>query len=134
MRSALLLLILALAAGCGPDVPAGVDPAAQDAWEQWQRNPNPGAVIRLLDANRMAAKDHDNPHDAVGVRYQVRGTEALAARAEAAGDLTDANAIDVRVSDLEEGGLLENYDDVLPGASGRLLAARARMRVLLGRD
>jgi len=123
--------LLLLAGACGPPRAPTPDEAAVAAWKLYLAKPDVGTYENFIRANRFAAHEHNRPHDAVGVEYQVRALEVQAAEAERAGDARLADDVDVRVADIAQHDLTGVYDEVLPGAKDRLAAARARaLRVI----
>ena len=62
--------------------PAHVDEKAQEAWELYRRRPDELSFRNFIGVNRKAANEHDRPHDATGVEYQLRACEVMTMEAE----------------------------------------------------
>ncbi len=110
-----------------PALPAAV----QTAWEEFRADPNGNTFLRFRVANRDAAFRHGNPHDAVGVLHQLLALEAEAEMAERGRDLQLADGVVTRVAEIEEGEVIDVYEELVPGARDRLRAARARVEGML---
>ena len=124
------VLALLLVAGCGgePDpLPADV----RTAWEQYREAPTENTYLNFIQVNRAAARDHAHPDDAQGVLHQLLALEAQSDRGKRRSDLYDALAVVGRVDELDSGGVLETYDEVVPGSAARFLAAREQVAGLL---
>lgn len=130
-RPLLCLLVASfLLLGCS----SGNDPLpaeVREAWERYREEPTENTYLGFIQANRAAARAHGNPDDAQGVLHQVLALEAQSEQAERRGDLQLAQAVVVRIDEIAAGGVIDTYDDVVPGARERLLAARERVDVLL---
>ena len=132
-RSILALAVaLLLTAACAPADDGGLHPPdVERTWAEFRETPTDDTYLRFLHANRLAAMQHGNPGDAAGVLHQVRALEAQADQARRAGDLNLADAVVMRVLEIEQAEMLGVYDEALPGARERLLAARASVEGML---
>jgi len=121
-------LIVLLATACGPsaEVP-GFPEAATRAYESFLDDPNATTYLRFIQTNRDVQKGRDAQHDAIGVLVQVRALEVQSLHAAASGDVAIAIGVVDRVGEIEEGDVIDVYDEVLPGAKARLHAARDRV-------
>jgi len=126
IRAALTAAALLLAVSCGGPRAQTPDESADAAWKLYLSKPDPGTYENFIRANRFAAHEHAMPHDKVGVGYQVRALEVMAAEAERAADATLADDVVGRVDEIAQHDLTGVYDEVLPGAKDRLAAAKAR--------
>jgi ABC-type glycerol-3-phosphate transport system substrate-binding protein len=131
IRAALTAAALLFAGACGAPSTPTPDESADTAWKLYLAKPDPGTYENFIRANRFAAHQHDMPHDAAGVGYQVRALEVMAAEAERAADATLADDVVRRVDDISQHELTGVYDEVLPGAKDRLAAAKARAARLI---
>lgn len=131
----MLLLGIALIVGACTQPSATPEDAAADRLQvAAEKNPSAAAYDALLHAILMAARTHENVHDRVGVGYQIRAQETQVRLAELTPDATERSrlAYEVidRVDELEKGDLLRVYEDVLPGATARMAACRAKAKTL----
>ncbi len=132
-RLVVFVILLTVLAGCTAEPEMSfADDAAEKAWVALQKTPTSQAYDLFIRSNRTAAMIHGDPNDKKGVRYQVRALEAQAGEAERSADVGIASDVDGRIDELEEGGLLDVYDEVLPGAAERLRAAAKRVLPVLG--
>jgi len=130
-RHALVALLLAvLLSACGPREPE-LPPEVEQTWEEFRETPNGDTYLRFLHANRLAAMRHANPGDAVGVLHQVRALEAQADQAVRTTDLRLAATIVSRVLEIEEGEVIDLYEEVLPGARERIRETRTAVEWML---
>ena len=133
LRPALVLSILALAlalVACSPQ-PAFVPPDVQRAWLQYREEPTADTFLRFIHANRAAARAHAHTDDPQGVTHQLLALEAQSEYAERTQDLNLAQAALARMDEIVDGGILDTYEEVLPGFRERLLTARARVAGML---
>jgi len=131
-RAWIAAALLVAVAACG-EAPESGDSAAkaQAALELYRRRPAADTYQNFVKANAVAADEHGNPHDRVGVEYQVRALEVMAAEAERAHDLRLADDVVDRAGEIERRDLSSAYEEALRGAKDRLAAARGRAAVLL---
>jgi hypothetical protein len=127
--SLLLVLVVALTACSAGD--GVLPPDVEQAWEQYRAEPNENTYLRFIQVNRAAARAHAHPDDAQGVLHQLLALEAQSEHAARGSDLWSAQSVVERVDELEQGGVLDTYDEVVPGAGERFRAARARVAGLL---
>ena len=117
---ALLLLV-----ACGPIEPGDAAEKAEAAWKLYLAKPDTGSYENFIRANRSAAGNHGQPHDAVGVEYQLRALEVQASEAQRSNDARLAADVTERVEEIEGRDLAGVYEEALPGAKTRLAAAKA---------
>ena len=132
MRRTLLAAALSMVLlGCTaePEVP-GFPEIATRAYEGFLENPNQDTYLRFIHENRKVQIGRDTPNDEIGVLVQVRALEVQALHARATGDVNLAIGVVDRVGEIEEGEVIEVYDEVLPGAKARLHAARDRVAAM----
>lgn len=95
-----------------------------------EKAPSAASYDALRYALLMAARTHDNVHDAVGIAFQVRAQETQVRLAELVADSAErgrlAYEVIDRVDDLEKGDLLRVYDEVVPGSAARMRECRAK--------
>src|SRR5688572_19235664 len=106
--------------------PAHVDEKAQEAWELYRRRPDELSFRNFIGVNRKAANEHDRPHDATGVEYQLRACEVMTMEAERLKDATLAADVLDAIADIERRDLLDAYDEALPGAKKRFIEVKSR--------
>jgi hypothetical protein len=121
--SAIALLVVS---ACGPAHAPTLADRAEEAWKLYVAQPGTAAYENFIIANRAAAREHGNEHDATGVGFRVRALEVQAAEAERSKDQTMADEVTTGVDDIAQRDLLELYDELVPGTRGRLAAAKAR--------
>lgn len=123
--TALLLFVVAGAApgACGQAEELPEDLAAAKMFEAAMRSPDRTSYDSFTVANRRAAYRDTDQHDRGGVLRQVRFAEATAACAVHTKDADLAIEVLEQVAKLREQGLLGDYDQALPGAKARFLAA-----------
>jgi hypothetical protein len=126
IRASLAVVALLFVSACGPPEPQTASEKAHDAWKLYLGKPDPNTYENFIRANRAAADQHGLPHDAVGVEYQLRALEVMAAEAERTGDLRMAEDVSERVLEIEQHELVDVYEDALPGPRERLDAAKVR--------
>ncbi|MCE9637648.1 MAG: hypothetical protein K8T90_18265 [Planctomycetes bacterium] len=130
---ALAALVLCLAA-CTP--PAGSPEMADVDRLQAaaEKAPSAASYDALRYALLMAARTHENVHDAVGIAFQVRAQETQVRLAELVTDSAErgrlAYEVIDRVDELEKGDILRVYEEVLPGSAARMQACRAKAKTL----
>ena len=126
------VLLAVLGAGCarGPEVP-GFPENATNAYEAYLDEPNANTYLRFIHTNRDVQRGRETPNDAIGILVQVRALEVQSLHAKSNGDLNLAVGVVDRVGEIEEGNVIDVYDEVLPGAKARLLAARARVAAMV---
>ena len=130
-RTAIALVLTAfLFCACAQE-PSVIPEDVERAWQQYREEPNVNTYTGFIHANRKAAMAHPYTDDAQGVMHQVLSLEAQSEHAERTQDLRLADAVLVRVDEIREGGVIDNYEEVFPGAKERLLAARARVEGML---
>ena len=125
LRTTLLLGALLLFCACDR-ASVAIDDKAQAAWDLYRRKPDARSYQNFIAANRKAAHEHGEPHDATGIEYQVRALEVMTDEAARAKDAELANDVVDRVGELESRELVDVYDEALPGAKKRLADAKAR--------
>jgi hypothetical protein len=118
--------------GCShpPEVP-GFPERATRAYEAFLEQPNPNTYHRFISENRKVGIGRETPNDEIGVLIQVRALEVQSIQAKATGNLNLAVGVVDRVGEIEEGEVIEVYDEVLPGAKARLHAARDRVAAMV---
>jgi hypothetical protein len=132
MRAFATAVLLLFAAGCRPGAPPSpLDAAADAAFDVYRRSPDPTSFEAFLRANGAAADAHRDPFDARGIGYQLRALEIQTAEAVRTRDPHLAHAVADRVLELQGSGHIDLYDEVVPGARARLLAASELVRPLL---
>jgi hypothetical protein len=129
--TAVVLLALLLAACDGFSSLPPPDPVAEKAWLDYRAAPTTAGYMYFIRENGKAAARNADPHDAVGIRYQVRALEVQAAEAERVADGELAVLVTDRVDEIEAGDLLEFYEERLPGSRDRMVAARDRAAAVL---
>jgi len=127
----LLLACLGVAACDGFSQLPPADSKAELARDNYLANPTRNAYVAFLRANGQAASNHNEPHDGVGIRYQVRALEIEAAEAEATNDARLAKEVVDRVDVMDEDDYLSLYDETVPGSRERLEAARVRAQAVM---
>lgn len=130
-RRIAVALLLAVALPCCGGPPE--DPATAEAERQWailQADPTTPHFESFKAANLAAALRHEELHDRLGVQFQVRAYEAQADEAARTSDAATASRLAYEVidgiDDLTRRDLVRAYEETLPGAEARLVAARAR--------
>ena len=121
----LVLAALLVSVGCGGD-PGDAPGKALAAWKLYLKKPDPSTYENFIRANRFAADQHAMPHDAVGIEYQLRALEVMAAESARTNDLNMADDVTNRVEEIERHDLVGVYDETAPGARDRLAAAKSR--------
>ncbi len=126
-----LVGLVACALGACSSPPDALPAKVREAWEQYRAEPDQNTYLKFIQVNRAAAREHGIRDDAQGVLHQLLALEAESEQAARTTNLNAAQSVVRRVDELAEGGLLGNYEDVVPGARERFLAARARVAPLL---
>ena len=133
MMSRLLpVAVLLLAAACaeGPEVP-GFPEKATRAYEAYLHQPSEAAYHNFIQENRKVQLGRETFNDDIGILVQVRALEIQSLHAESTGNLNLAVGVVDRVDEIEEGEVIEVYDEVLPGSKARLHAARDRVAAMV---
>jgi len=127
-----LVLVTLVATACarGPEVP-GFPEEATRAYQAFLDEPNANSYLGFIHANRKVALGRETPNDAIGILVQVRALEVQSLHAKSTGDLHIAVGVVDRVDQIEEGDVIDVYDEVLPGSKARLQAARARVAAMV---
>jgi hypothetical protein len=102
-----------------------------EAYDDFMDQPGNASYLRFLHANRAAAREHPFRDDERGVMHQLLAIEAQSLHAEMQHDLHLADSVVRAVDEFEQGGVMLVYDEVVPGARERFLAARARVAGML---
>lgn len=123
----LVALLVCLSTCSGPPEPGELSEKAHAAWKLYLDRPAKDTFENFQKANRDAARLHGDPHDGVGVEYQLRALETEAAEAERTSDATLAEGVSTRIQEIESHDLVGNYDQARPGARRRLDDAKARV-------
>ena len=128
-RAALLAACLLLPAcpASEPVVPENVT----EAYDEFMAQPGNASYLRFLHANRTAAHEHPFRDDERGVMHQLLAIEAQALQAETQHDLNLADSVVRAVDEMLDGGTMLVFDEVVPGAEKRFVAARDRAAGLL---
>jgi hypothetical protein len=126
IRAILISVALLLFSACGPPEGGELSEKAHAAWKLYLSEPGPGTYENFIRANRAAAGKRNSPHDAVGIEYQLRALEVMAAESERANDARLAEDVIERVEEIEGHDLVGVYEETLPGAKSRLAAAKTK--------
>lgn len=136
------VLALLAATGCERGQQAPEDAALAEAlsasdrlWEEYERQPSAELYRAFREATLAAARRHTEPHDAIGVRLQVRLLRVEAAEAARTKDAEERARMAFEVIDaidsIERRDLFRIWDEAVPRASEELLAAREAARALV---
>jgi len=132
VRRLLYLVVLTVGLVACAERPERVLPeAVQKAWEQFLARPDEATYLGFIQVNRAAARQHPYVDDARGVLHQLLALEVQSQHASRTRDLRLAESVVTRVDEIAAGGVIDVYDEVVPGARTRLLAARDRIAGLL---
>jgi hypothetical protein len=131
-RLAFVVALGLLTAACsGPPEPGDLSAKSQAAWELYRSHPDPSTYENFIVANRNAASVRSNPHDRPGIEYQLRALEVMSDEAVRTHDVAVADDVVERIADIERHGLVNAYEETLPGAKDRLAAAKAKAGALI---
>lgn len=108
-----------------------LEPKAEAAWEAYHDKPSRAGYMAFLKANGQAAAGHGEPHDGVGIHYQVRALEVQAKEAVLTKDADIAQLVVDRVNQIEEQDYFELYEETVSGSRARLTAARDKAAEVL---